>query len=60
MSNLKRTSLAVTIERKLMLERLAIDSSMKAGRQISWTDIVNYMIDNHSKDAVKDLIEKTK
>lgn len=60
MSNLKRTTLAVTIERKLMLERLAIDASLKAGRQISWTDIVNYMIDNQAKEATKDLIEKAK
>lgn len=60
MGNLKRTTLAVTIERKLMLERIAIDASQKAGKQITWTDIVNYMIDNQAKDAAKELIEKAR
>ena len=60
MKNNKRTTLAVTIERKLMLERIAIDASQKAGKQITWTDIVNYMIDNHAEDAAGDLIERAK
>ncbi|WP_261457978.1 hypothetical protein [Serratia fonticola] len=52
--------MAVTAERKLKLERMAIDGSQKAGRQITWTDIVNHLIDNYGKDAVDDLIQHIK
>lgn len=52
----KRTTMAVTAERKLKLERLAIDASQKAGKQITWTDIVNKLIDEHAKDAADSLI----
>ncbi|MEY0665561.1 hypothetical protein AB7281_23360 [Providencia rettgeri] len=52
----KRTTMAVTAERKLKLERMAIDASQKAGKQISWTDIVNHLIDNYGKEATEDLI----
>ncbi|EOF5038555.1 hypothetical protein ACK1M2_000004 [Providencia rettgeri] len=52
----KRTTMAVTAERKLKLERMAIDASQKAGKQISWTDIVNRLIDTYAKEAAEDLI----
>lgn len=52
----KRTTMAITAERKLKLERMAIDASQKAGKQITWTDIVNKLIDEHAKDAVDSLI----
>lgn len=52
----KRTSMAITAERKLKLERMAIDASQKAGKQITWTDIVNHLIDNYGKEATEDLI----
>lgn len=54
----KYTSLRLAEEKKLMLERLAIDVSYKTGKPIKWTEIVNYMIDNYAKDAAQDL--KTK
>lgn len=52
----KRTTMAVTAERKLKLERMAIDASQKAGKQITWTDIVNHLIDNYGKEATEDLV----
>lgn len=51
--------MAITAERKMKLERLAIDSSQKAGSQIVWTDIVNHLIDNYAKDGAEDLITKS-
>ncbi|MGV3345736.1 hypothetical protein ACGVWS_08290 [Enterobacteriaceae bacterium LUAb1] len=36
----KKTIMAITAERKMKLERMAIDASQKAGSQISWTDSV--------------------
>ena len=56
MSVAKRTTVAIVAERKLKLERLAIDASHTTGKPISWTDIVNYLIDNYAKDAIQDIM----
>lgn len=56
MQKAKRTTMAITAERKIRLERMAIDASQKAGTQIAWTDIVNYLIDNYAKDATEDMV----
>lgn len=60
MSTPKRTTMAIVAERKLKLERLAIDASHVAGKSISWTDLVNHLIDNYAKDAANDLIHAVK
>ncbi|MEY8709175.1 hypothetical protein [Mangrovibacter phragmitis] len=52
----KRTTYNVTEERKMKLERLAINASVKLGKTITWTEILGYLIDNYSKDAVEDLM----
>ena len=52
----KRTTYNVTEERKMRLERLAINASVKLGKTITWTEILGYLIDNYSKDAAEDLM----
>ncbi|KAF0661743.1 hypothetical protein L244_10975, partial [Salmonella enterica subsp. enterica serovar Worthington str. BCH-3194] len=52
----KRTTYNVTEERKMKLERLAINASVKLGKTITWTEILGYLIDNYSKDAAEDLM----
>ena len=52
----KRTTDNVTEERKMKLERLAINASVKLGKTITWTEILGYLIDNYSKDAAEDLM----
>ena len=52
----KRTTYNVTEERKMKLERLAINASVKLGKTITWTEILGYQIDNYSKDAAEDLM----
>lgn len=42
----KRTTMAITAERKQKLELIAINLSVKSGKQILWTDLVNQMIDD--------------
>jgi hypothetical protein len=42
----KRTTMAITAERKHKLELIAINLSVKLGKQILWTDLVNQMIDD--------------
>ena len=52
----KRTTYNVTEERKMKLERLAINASVKLGKTITLTEILGYLIDNYSKDAAEDLM----
>ena len=52
----KRTTYNVTEERKMKLERLAINASVKLGKTLTWTEILGYLIDNYSKDAAEDLM----
>ena len=52
----KRTTYNVTEERKMKLERLAINASVKLGKTITWTEILGYLIDNYSQDAAEDLM----
>lgn len=53
------TSLRVSKERKMLLERAAIDISYKTGTSIKWTDVANYMFDHTLNDVVKDLKSST-
>lgn len=54
--NKRRTSLAITAERKLKIERLAVDLSYKIGKSVSWTELANYTLDNYAREAVQDII----
>tara|TARA_R110001606_G_C15389779_1_gene651391 strand:- start:503 stop:694 length:192 start_codon:yes stop_codon:yes gene_type:complete len=60
MKKTDRTTISIAIETKMELERRAIDVSHKIGRQIKWTDIVHYMINNYQVMAKDDLIEEEK
>ncbi|HEY2452905.1 MAG TPA: hypothetical protein VGI71_09830 [Scandinavium sp.] len=52
----KRMTYNVTEERKMKLERLAINTSVKLGKTITWTELLGYLIDNYAKDAADDLM----
>lgn len=51
----KRTTVSITEQRRMRLERIAIDTTMQTGKVVKWTDIINWMIDNYSVDAKKDM-----
>ncbi|NLD08801.1 MAG: hypothetical protein GX667_04330 [Xanthomonadaceae bacterium] len=55
----KATTLHVNDQRKRKLDRLALEVSYKSGKMITWTELVNYTLDNYLDDAVKDLIHST-
>jgi hypothetical protein len=57
MSKIQRTSMAITAERKMKLERAAIDLSSKVRETVTWTDVANYMIDFYIKNACADIEE---
>ncbi len=58
MTEKKYTSLRVPEDKKLKLERLAIEISYKVGKPIKWTDLAFYMFDNYANDAAQDLKNK--
>lgn len=55
MSEKKYGSLRVSEERKMMLEKAAIEVSYATGKPIKWSEVAFYLIDEYLKEAVKDL-----
>lgn len=55
MAEKKYSSLRVPEEKKLQLEKAAIDVSYATGTPHKWTEIAFYVIDEYLKEAVKDL-----
>ncbi|EAM8426106.1 hypothetical protein ZN11_05340 [Salmonella enterica] len=51
----KYASLRVPEERKMALEKAAIEISYATGTPYRWTDVAFYVLDSYLKDAVKDL-----
>lgn len=51
------TSFNIKIERKIKIERLAMEVSLKIGRPVKWTEVMNVLVDHFANDAVE-LIEK--
>lgn len=52
------TSLRVREDRKMRLERSAIEISNVTKRTVKWTDVANYLFENYLKDAEKDMKAK--
>ena len=55
---MKDTNMRIKAERKLELERIAIEISFKVGKSIRYTDVINYLIDNFKKDAKEEMINE--
>ena len=53
---MKDTSMRIKAERKMELERIAIEISFKTGKSTRYTDVINYLIDNYKKDAKEEMI----
>jgi len=53
---MKDTSMRIKAERKMDLERIAIEISVKVGQSVRYTDVINYLIDNYKKDAKEGMI----
>ncbi len=58
MKNKERATLNIQIQKKMELEKAAIELSYKLGRSISWTDIAHHMLNNYIKLAKEDITEK--
>lgn len=46
-----RATYNIKKEKKIKLEKTAIELSVKLGRPVKWTEIMEVMIDNFYKDA---------
>ena len=55
MSGKKYASLRVPEEKKLALEKAAIEISYATGKPYKWTDLAFYTLDNYMKEAVRDI-----
>ncbi|MCP8769829.1 hypothetical protein NDJ66_03970 [Escherichia coli] len=53
MAEKKYTSLRVPEERKMELEKAAIEVSYATGRMVKWTDMAFYLMDEYLKEAVQ-------
>lgn len=60
MAEKKYTSLRVPEERKMELEKAAIEVSYATGRMVKWTDMAFYLMDEYLKEAVRDLKSSTR
>ncbi|WLY03748.1 hypothetical protein [Klebsiella pneumoniae] len=53
-----RTSASITREKKKWLSDTAIRISASTGEQVTWTDLLNYVIDNYTELAEKKMIKE--
>lgn len=46
------TSYNIKIDKKLRIERMAMELGLKIGRNVKWTEVMNVLVDNFAKDAI--------
>lgn len=54
----KDTSVAINEDRKMKLERTAVELTTLTNKVTKISDVVNFMIDNYLQDAKKDIQSK--
>lgn len=57
MSN-SRTTYNVKTDQKMKLERLAIEASLKLGRTVKWTELMEVLMQEFAKDAQQNIIHR--
>lgn len=57
---MSRKNIAITAERVMKIERVAVDITAKTGKVTKWTDVINYMLDNYLEDAKQDMLNNQK
>ena len=53
-----RVTFNVKMERKLKIEKLAVEASQKVGRIVKWTEILEVLMDEFAKDAQAMIIHR--
>ena len=54
----QRATYNIKMEKKLKMERLAIEASLKIGRTIKWTEPMDVLVTEFSKDAQEMIIHR--
>ena len=58
MARVGTTSYNIKIDKKLKIERLAMGTSLKVGRTIKWTELMDILVTEFGKDAQEMLIHR--
>ena len=56
----QRATYNIKLDKKLKIERLAIDASQKIGRTVKWTELMDVLVTEFSKDAQEMIIYREK
>ena len=54
----ERATYNVKLDKKLKIERLAMEASLKVGRTVKWTEIMDTLVNEFGKDAQEMSIHK--
>lgn len=54
----QRVTYNINIEKKMKIERLAMEASIKIGRTVKWTELMDILVTEFGKDAQAHLIHK--
>lgn len=60
MSITNTTTYNIKLDKKMRVERLAMEASIKIGRTIKWTELMDVLITEFSKDAQEMIIHREK
>lgn len=58
MARVGTTSYNIKIDKKLKIERLAMEASLKVGRTVKWTELMDILVTEFGKDAQEMLIHR--
>lgn len=58
MARVGTTSYNIKIDKKLKIERLAMEAGLKVGRTIKWTELMDILVTEFGKDAQEMLIHR--
>lgn len=60
MTRMGTTSYNIKVDKKIKIERLAIEASQKIGRTVKWTEVMEVLVDEFGKDAQAMIIHREK
>lgn len=60
MSRTNTTTYNIKLDKKMRVERLAMEASLKIGRTIKWTELMDVLVSEFSKDAQEMIIHREK
>lgn len=60
MSRTNTTTYNIKLDKKMRVERLSMEASLKIGRTIKWTELMDVLITEFSKDAQEMIIHREK